>query len=606
MRLTEIMTTREPTPDPRCAAILGKDGHPEKLPEPLFGPRDDYSEHQRDPKVIYNEEKDMYYILIGAQTLDKKGTILIYKSKELLSGWSFAGQLHVPGYESFGGMWECPYIVNISGKDLLIFSPQYTKLPGRAESTNHNVYLIGTMDYDTLTFTPDGDYRYLDFGFDFYAAQGASNVGDPDKAILIGWIGLPDNHYCTEPEDWEGTMGLPRELRIKDGKLIQTPVSGVYGLRDGEAPADGTIPAACEIEVTFGDTDADFNLFTKADGTGGLTMHYDAAKRVCTFDKSGMINRCNEQIGEVLDMPLENGLRKLDIFVDRSTVEYFANDGEATFSAHSYPTAEEFHYTANGAAAVKIWNMKASVKLYFYKAEDDRKLPAENVAKIREYQKAGHLFGLCTGRQVGGLTPFITGFVEPDFYITSSGANIVDKDLREIRKRGVDPVVAQEILDKYGIENYRFTLDVEGDICVFAPMDYPGKYYVVKNVADCPRGLIHQVSIHTESLDEAERMSKEINEIWGDSVNAFQNVIEIDIAPKGCSKGKGVEFLREYMRETYGEIKLYGIGDSINDLPLLEASDVSYTFPYAPKVVQDKATKVVETIVDALEDSMND
>ena len=81
--------------------------------------------------------------------------------------------------------------------------------------------------------------------------------------------------------------------------------------------------------------------------------------------------------------------------------------------------------------------------LYFYKAEDDRKLPAENVAKIREYQKAGHLFGLCTGRQVGGLTPFITGFVEPDFYITSSGANIVDKDLREIRKRGVDPVVAQ-------------------------------------------------------------------------------------------------------------------------------------------------------------------
>ena len=182
-------------------------------------------------------------------------------------------------------------------------------------------------------------------------------------------------------------------------------------------------------------------------------------------------------------------------------------------------------------------------------------------------------------------------------------------DLEEALRCGYDIFgenKVQEILDKYGIENYRFTLDVEGDICVFAPMDYPGKYYVVKSVADCPPGLIHQVSIHTESLDEAERMSKEINEIWGDSVNAFQNVIEIDIAPKGCSKGKGVEFLREYMRETYGEIKLYGIGDSINDLPLLEASDISYTFPYAPEIVQKKATKVVETIVDALEDSMKD
>ena len=75
---------------------------------------------------------------------------------------------------------------------------------------------------------------------------------------------------------------------------------------------------------------------------------------------------------------------------------------------------------------------------------------------------------------------------------------------------------------------------------------------------------------------------------------------------KGCSKGEGVRFLREYMRETYGDIRLYGIGDSMNDLPLIEASDVSYTFPYAPKEVQDKVTKVVDTIVDALEDSMND
>ena len=83
--------------------------------------------------------------------------------------------------------------------------------------------------------------------------------------------------------------------------------------------------------------------------------------------------------------------------------------------------------------------------LYFYLAEDDRKLPAENVAKIRKYQAAGNLFGLCTGRQVGGLTPFITGFVEPDFYITSTGANLVDGDfgarkiLHHYRCRGCSP-----------------------------------------------------------------------------------------------------------------------------------------------------------------------
>ena len=344
-----------------CAAVLGPDNRPKKLEKPLFGPRDEYTEHQRDPKIVWNEQKKLYFIFIGAQTADKRGTVLIYKSPELLKGWTFAGELKVIGFEKFGGMWECPYIVNISGKDVLIFSPQYTKLPGRAESTNHNVYLIGSMDYDTLTFTPEGDYRYLDFGFDFYAAQGAANVGDPNKAILIAWIGLPDNHYPTEEEDWEGSMSLPRELRLKDGRLSQTPISGIETLRDEEVTPNGTLPAACELEIAPSDGDFDLNLFTKADGSGGMRLHYDAAKKTCTVDKTGMTKRFNQSVGEVLDMPLDNPLKKLRVFIDRSSTEMFANDGEATFTTRSYPTAEEFNYTVTDGANVKIWTMKPSV-----------------------------------------------------------------------------------------------------------------------------------------------------------------------------------------------------------------------------------------------------
>ncbi len=242
--------------------------------------------------------------------------------------------------------------------------------------------------------------------------------------------------------------------------------------------------------------------------------------------------------------------------------------------------------------------------LYFYKAADPDKLPQANVEKIREYQAAGHLFGLCTGRQVGGLTPFITGLVKPDFYITSSGANIVDRDLKPILKRGVDRDVADALVRELRPKGFRLTLDIEGDICVFNKMDYPGKYYVISGVDDAPEGLIHQVSVHTESLEDAAAYAKSINERYGDKVQAFQNVIEIDIAPKGCSKGKGVEYLREYMREQWGDVVLYGIGDSVNDMPLIEASDVSYTFPYAPETLQKRADHVVATIVDALDHSM--
>jgi (2Fe-2S) ferredoxin len=105
---------------------------------------------------------------------------------------------------------------------------------------------------------------------------------------------------------------------------------------------------------------------------------------------------------------------------------------------------------------------------------------------------------------------------------------------------------------------------------------------------------------------DAAAIVESVNERFGDFVQAFQNVVEVDIAPRGCSKGKGVLYLRDYMKQHWGTVKLYGIGDSMNDLPLLDAADVSYTFPYAPELVQKRATKVVPTIVDALLDSMND
>ena len=344
-----------------CAAFLNAEGKLEKLPEPLFGPRDDHSEHQRDPKVVWNAEKQKYYILIGAQTLDKRGCVLVYESEQPLEGWRFAGELKVPGYESFGGMWECPYIVNLSGKDLLIFSPQYTTLPGRGNSTNHNVYFIGKMDYDTLTFTPEGDYKFLDFGFDFYAAQGAANVDDPDKAILVGWIGLPDNHYPTEEEDWEGSMSLPRELRIRDGRLFQTPITGIEQLRSDEPVTLGLLPPACELQVRVPEGAFDLNLFTRADGSGGLRLHYDPDTRTCTLDRSGMDKRFNTQVFEVLDLPLEEPLRDIRIFIDRSSAELFFNGGAATFTTHVYPTEREFHFDISPDAVFRMWAMQRSV-----------------------------------------------------------------------------------------------------------------------------------------------------------------------------------------------------------------------------------------------------
>ena len=238
--------------------------------------------------------------------------------------------------------------------------------------------------------------------------------------------------------------------------------------------------------------------------------------------------------------------------------------------------------------------------LYFYKAAV--KLPPRSVEKILEYQAAGNYFGLCTGRQIGGLTPFITGHFTPDFMITSTGSNIVDRNLNGIRRLEIDRSVIDSIVRLIRPRGNRISIDIDGVINVFEKMDYPGDYNVISGMDDAPQGMVHGVGIHCETLDEAAALTAELNEKFGASLNAFQNVIEVDIAPKGCSKGAGVQAVRDY----FGDCKVYGIGDSLNDLPLLLASDVSYTFPYAPAEVREKVTKIVPTIVEALEDSMQD
>ena len=214
-----------------CLVDLKDNGKIIKLP-PLYGPNENYTEHQRDPKIIHNKENGKYYIVLGAQTKDKKGCVIIYSSDSPTDGWTFAGQLKVPGFESFGDMWECPSIETISGYDVLIFCPQHLTLAGRGGSVHHNGYLLGHMDWENLTFTPDNtSFHVLDFGFDSYAAECAANPNDKNKATLVAWMGLPDASYPTDEEDWSGCLTLPHELRVRDRRLIQQPLDELRALR---------------------------------------------------------------------------------------------------------------------------------------------------------------------------------------------------------------------------------------------------------------------------------------------------------------------------------------------------------------------------------------
>ena len=342
-----------------CMAKLMDDNKVKKYSAPLFGPADGYTHNQRDPKIVYDDESGKFYIFIGAETKDKKGCIIVYESDDPKRHWNFRGQLNVPGFEDFGNMWECPSLEHIGNHDILIFCPQHLTLEGHGTGTNHNGYIIGNMDFESLTFTPDGAFHLLDFGFESYAAECAANTSEPNKKTLIAWMGLPDASFPTDKESWSGCMTLPRELTIRHRRLIQRPISGLEKLRkDLISPSLGMLPSAAEIAVTIYPDDFNMTLFSKSDGTGGMSIDYKDKTREITIDRSGMNIRFNVENGESRTRVLENGLTHLRIFIDTSSVEIFVNDGDAVFTSRIFPEADEHSFTLSECTSINIWELE--------------------------------------------------------------------------------------------------------------------------------------------------------------------------------------------------------------------------------------------------------
>lgn len=367
-------------------AAIDEENHLTKLKRPIIQPQQGYiDEHQRDPKIFF--ENGTYYILMGAQNEEKQGKMLIYKSSQIATGWTFVSELKVKGYDSFGFMVECPCIQKIGDKWLLLFSPQGLEKEEEAFLNAYsNVYFVGDLDLETMTFTPDGPMKELDKGFDFYASQTAFQAEQNDKAILEGWFGCSDYSYpVTESEGWAGLQTLARELTIEDGKLIQRPVKALETIKDelvfdaenGVVTKDDMrrrMLDACVIHLDNpGNNNVGLNLFA-TDLKKGFEISYDARKKTFLISREALVNQMNTDFGTERKITLD-ALKTLDIFVDHSAVEIFINDGETVMSSRIFPTKEEHKIRMSGKDInLKIWTIKPAVEddfVIFEKGDDD-------------------------------------------------------------------------------------------------------------------------------------------------------------------------------------------------------------------------------------------
>lgn len=221
-----------------------------------------------------------------------------------------------------------------------------------------------------------------------------------------------------------------------------------------------------------------------------------------------------------------------------------------------------------------------------------------DIEAIRRFQSHGHLFGMCSGRPIAGLIHSLHGIIQPDFYIASTGAIILDKDYHLLYGQMIPFDIVQNIYQTYQdeIELLVQTLSMN-QVYVTRLRDEDDSHTVLIHSIDYMRKCdIYSISFIESTVKRAAVIAQEINQTYNDVV-AYQNMDSIDIVAKGCSKGMAIERLKSL----YQLSKIAGIGDSYNDLPMIEVVDQSFTFKDAPQIIQNQCDYIVKTIAEAIE-----
>ena len=169
----------------------------------------------RDPKVFWNEEKNLWNMVLAAN--DK---ILFYKS-ENLKDWVLLSDFG-QGIGAHGGVWECPdlFALKVQGTQAVKWVLLVSIDAGGPNGGSATQYFIG--DFNGEHFTLDKEFEkelqiaqnfWVDFGRDNYAGVTWSNAQTKREGkYFVGWMSNWQYADKVPTQAWRGTMTIPREL----------------------------------------------------------------------------------------------------------------------------------------------------------------------------------------------------------------------------------------------------------------------------------------------------------------------------------------------------------------------------------------------------------
>ena len=336
----------------------------------------------RDPKVIWHDESKKW-IMVTVLAREKK--VRFFGSGNLRD-WTALSDFGPAG--ATGGVWECPDIfpLPVDGRPgekrwVLVVSLN----PGGPAGGSGGQYFVGQFDGTKFVNENSPDQvLWIDHGKDFYAVQSFADIPPADRrTIWIGW--LTNWQYARqEPTSpWRTAQSVPRRVRLKKfpegNRLVQEPIVELQRLRERELRLTNKNVSGANKVLAGRPAEAwemIVDLELTAASQAGLKVRKGPSEETIVgvrrnppelfIDRTRSGNtKFHERFPGVHTAPLRSGNRvKLHVFVDWSSVEVFANDGETVLSDRIFPSAGSDGvevFTGGGDARVmslQMWKLK--------------------------------------------------------------------------------------------------------------------------------------------------------------------------------------------------------------------------------------------------------
>lgn len=292
---------------------------------PIIARPNDGNDGFRDPDVFWYAPENKWVMAVS-RGCTAPGSL--YQSSNL-KDWSFMSQ--APAGEC-PDMFQLP-VDNQPGVKRWV----YTSGSNNSNGVGANYFLC---NFDGTSFTSTSQAYTM--GGSFYVGQSFKQIPSTDgRRIYIGWKSLPASQYGTLGDWTGGVQTIPVSLSLRDipkvgVRMCYSPVEELESLR-GEhfslepqtidhgntvLSSQGILGELLEITATFQlDTATEFGFQLRKGSQGACTVGYNTLSQMLSFTPSTGSSSFSQSLTPI------DGQVKLHIFLDRSVVDIFGNDG---------------------------------------------------------------------------------------------------------------------------------------------------------------------------------------------------------------------------------------------------------------------------------------